>query len=292
MGPIGIELTNLCNFNCYHCYVHKNKLSEKTLELEQYKKILDFLATSDFISLFLTGGEPFNICQFDEYYNYAIEKGFLTTIFTNGFILTEKIKKVLKQRRPYSLEISVYGMSDESYLMITGVNNVHNVIFKNIEWMIKEGINIELKYVLMKHNFHELEAFTEYACKNEINYFINPALFPLYNGKEIQTHFRLLPSDLKKVSKRYPEKVNINTLHHEFKCDAGELLYINSMTRVKGCPVLTEEYFVDWDVISIDELERIINNIKLDVGGKPYNYCPAWEEIEDAQKISSVLGII
>ena len=56
------------------------------------------------------------------------------------------------------------------------------------------------------------------------------------------------------------------------------------MTRVKGCPVLIEEYFVDWDVISIDELERIINNIKLDVGGKPYNYCHAFEDIEDAQK--------
>ncbi|WIV11351.1 radical SAM protein [Proteiniborus sp. MB09-C3] len=291
MGPIGIELTNVCNFNCHHCYVDKGKSTVATLSFKQYTKILDFFISTDSINLFLTGGEPFMLNRFDEFYSYAIDKGFLTTIFTNGFILTDKIKLALTQKKPFAMEVSIYGMTDEIYSYITRVGTNCDVIFNNVNWFLKQGIDVELKYVAMKHNLHQLDKFIEYVKKNSIKHSINPALFPLLNEKHLETNFRLSSSELDVIIKKYPQKIKVDALQSQIRCDAGDLLYITSSGNLKGCPVLTREYSINWDVMTTYALEEIVDDIKLNINNKSYKYCPAWEELENKTKISSILKV-
>ena len=62
------------------------------------------------------------LCNSDFFDLYLMfkKKGFLITLFTNGTLLTEEAVAFFKKYPPYKVEVSVYGVTEETYVAVTG----------------------------------------------------------------------------------------------------------------------------------------------------------------------------
>ena len=112
--PLGatFELTERCNLRCLHCYIQQPagspEAASRELTLPQVRTVLDKMADAGCMFLVLTGGEPLLRPDFPEIWRHAKGKGMLTTLFTNGTLLTPQIADLLGEYRPYAAEITLF----------------------------------------------------------------------------------------------------------------------------------------------------------------------------------------
>ena len=86
-----IELTNLCNLRCQHCYAWSGPKRPEEMTTNRIIELLDEFETSGVLQVFLTGGEIFSHPDAIKIINHARTKPFSTQIFTNGLLITEEI---------------------------------------------------------------------------------------------------------------------------------------------------------------------------------------------------------
>jgi radical SAM protein with 4Fe4S-binding SPASM domain len=85
-----VEVTNLCNLRCKHCYASSGYRRPNELTTPEILGLLDELADMGTLQVFLTGGELFAHRDAVEIVKHARSKPFHTQIFTNGLLLTDE----------------------------------------------------------------------------------------------------------------------------------------------------------------------------------------------------------
>jgi radical SAM protein with 4Fe4S-binding SPASM domain len=162
-----LETTFRCNLKCVHCYVNEPvgdfKLRDRELPLARLKELIDEFADAGCLSLLMTGGEVLVRPDFAELYSYAVSRGLLVTIFTNGTLITERIADLFDEHRPRSIEISLYGMTRETYEKVTAVPGSYDKCIEGIERLVARGLPLTLKTMALTWNMHEIAAMTAYA---------------------------------------------------------------------------------------------------------------------------------
>lgn len=177
-----LELTERCNLSCVHCYISQPAGSRlaaaREMSLAQIRDLLDQLAAAGCLWLLLTGGEPLLRSDFLEIYEYAKRRGFLLTLFTNGTLLTPKIADYLAEFPPTSIEITLYGRSQQTYERITRVPGSHARCMRGIELALDRDLSLGLKAFLLRANQHELQDMQEYARELGVEFRFDGMLFP------------------------------------------------------------------------------------------------------------------
>lgn len=131
-----IEVTRRCPLTCAHCYNNlpmgdrTARLSEPTYE--EHCRILDEITEAGCLWLCYTGGEILARKDFLEIYTYAKRKGLLTTLFTNGLLITPKVADYLVQWRPFAIEITLYGRTRATYERLTGIPGSYDRCLRGI----------------------------------------------------------------------------------------------------------------------------------------------------------------
>ena len=119
------EITSRCNLACVHCYVRQletdDAVRQQELTTAGILHLIDDMAAAGCLTLLLTGGEPIVRPDFLSLYDHAIRSGLLVTIFTNGTTMTPKIAEHIAYTPPYSIEITLYGRTRQTYERITQV---------------------------------------------------------------------------------------------------------------------------------------------------------------------------
>ena len=120
-----VEVTRRCPLTCAHCYnnlpMGDREAQQRELTLAEHQRLLDEMADAGCLWLLYSGGEIFARPDFLDIYRHAKRRGFIVTLFTNGILLTERIVDVLAEWRPFSVEITLYGRTRETYERLTGV---------------------------------------------------------------------------------------------------------------------------------------------------------------------------
>lgn len=164
-----MEMTKQCNFRCLHCYITEKKpifiSSEKAINF------IDQIVDMGCLYLTLTGGECLLHPDFNTIYKYAVKKGLIVSVFTNGSILTDENLNIFKLYPPKIIEITMYGYSNEMYELITK-NKMFDVVKKNIISLKDNGINVMVKMFVMKENISDFEQIKRFAeeCNVEFNF--------------------------------------------------------------------------------------------------------------------------
>lgn len=154
-----IELTYRCGFNCIHCYCkayNKPKNKEKELSFEKWKDILDQIHKSGGLYLTLTGGDPLLHADFFKIYDYAIDKGFLVSVFTNGLIFGEEYLEHFSSKRPFNIEITLNGITPRTYESITGIKGSFALVMRTIKYIKERDLPLVLKTNGLKENKDEI----------------------------------------------------------------------------------------------------------------------------------------
>lgn len=131
-----IEVSHRCPLECVHCYnnlpMSDVDAMRAELSYDEHCRMLDELAEAGCLWLLFTGGEIFARKDFLDIYTYAKKKGFLITLFTNGNLITPKIADYLVEWRPFSIEITLYGATRETYERLTGLPGSYDRCMRGI----------------------------------------------------------------------------------------------------------------------------------------------------------------
>jgi radical SAM protein with 4Fe4S-binding SPASM domain len=164
-----IEVTRRCPLTCLHCY---NNLplqdpSARSTELtyEEHCRIVDGIVKAGCLWLLYTGGEIFARKDFLDIYTYAKRQGLLITLFTNGTLITQKIADHLSRYRPFSIEITLYGRTKQTYERLTGVPGSYERCLQGINLLMERKLPLKLKTVAVTVNKHEIWEMKRFAEK-------------------------------------------------------------------------------------------------------------------------------
>lgn len=265
-----IEFTYRCNFNCVHCFCKGSEDKNKELTTQEWKRILDELSKEGCLCLAFTGGEPLVREDFLEIYAYAASKGFIITLFTNAYGLTKKIIENLTKYPFYSIEITLNGITKETYEAITQVPGSFSKVTENIKTLAKRGFPLILKTNCLKQNKHQIGKIKQWTEKllgksseNKYRFKYDPMISPRLNGDKTPCDFRLSFEELLEVKRQDPDiwKEYQRGLHSSLpslKRDKAFLycctawfnqFFINPYGRLKFC-LFSDKFSVDLKISS------------------------------------------
>lgn len=190
-----LELTYGCSLKCAHCYIVDYPV-KKELTCRETCLIIDQLAESGCFFLLLTGGEPLIRGDFKEIYLYAKRKGMLVTLFTNGTLLTPEIADLLAKYPPFTVEITLYGVTEETNVLVTGVPGALKKCLRGIELLVERKIPLKLKSMIMSLNKHELPLMKDFAKKLGVDFRFDTCINPRLDGSQKPCSLRITPDEI------------------------------------------------------------------------------------------------
>lgn len=268
-----LEITNACNLKCVHCYARdKNTVF---LDKEYIFNILEQAKRLGIIFINITGGECLLHPDFIEIYTYAYKLDFKIIILTNATLFTDEVINILRSKRPYLIEISIYGANSYICESVTGYADSYKYSIKNIKKLKRNNINILLKYILMSINMDSLIPFLEFAKESNLKFNVYYNIMPTKNNelwidlqvtsfvKEILNYY-MMPD--------YCEKIKNNTLTSFNVCNAGKTFFnINCFKQLYFCD------FFNTIKVEVLDLENAINELKIKINNyfceQPLNDC-------------------
>ena len=258
----GIDITYRCNNKCVHCYCNLPEndavAKKKELTTEEIKKLLDGLASLGTLWLLISGGEPVLREDFQEIYLYAKKKGFLITLFTNGTLVDEKTVELLSKYPPFTVEISLYGATEETYEKVTRVKGSYERCMRGIKKIVDAGIKLKLKSMALTVNQHEVEAMDRMARELGCEFRFDPMLNKRIDGNTFSNpvKYRISPEDVVRLDKAFPKRMEEwrqfcdkfvgETIKDDrlFKCGAGlGMIHSDPYGIVKGCMMMAKDGF-------------------------------------------------
>jgi radical SAM protein with 4Fe4S-binding SPASM domain len=206
-----IELTQRCNNQCIHCYnnlsVGDQNARGAELTLGEYRRILDEIADAGCLWLLLTGGEIFIRKDFLDIYTYARQKGFLITLFTNGTLISPEIAYRLAQLPPFSIEITIYGHTKETYESITKIAGSYERCLNGIKLLMDHKLPLKLKTMAISRNQHEIQDMKQFVEEDlGLEFKFDPMVNPRLDFSQSPLDVRLTPAEVVELDLRYPDR--------------------------------------------------------------------------------------
>jgi len=166
-----LEPTNTCNLRCALCPVTEGMNRPRgSMDFSLFKKLIDEIGDYLFLILLWDWGEPFNNpCVYDMI-SYTKQKGIKIVSSTNGhlFAQVEHADKVIQSGLD-TLIVAMDGMSQETYEPYREKGKLETML-KGIQTIVarKRALNskgplINLRFIAMKHNEHEIPNLKDFA---------------------------------------------------------------------------------------------------------------------------------
>lgn len=201
-----IELTNRCPLECSHCYnnlpMNDHDARRRELTTDEVFKLLDELAEAGCLWILFTGGEILARRDFFDIYEYAKRKGFLITLFTNGILVDERIADRLAAMPPFSIEITLYGATKESYEALTRIPGSFEKCLRGIRLLLDRKLPLGLKTVAVKTNKHEVYDMKAFAESLGVEFKFDSMINPRIDCSASPLETRLDPLDVVELDLR------------------------------------------------------------------------------------------
>lgn len=258
---VHIELTNICNFKCTHCY--KNALSEgafmdlSTLERYIYAPLKGIVPIIHF-----TGGEPTLHKHFEKIV-HMFQNGFLLQLTTNGSRIKSYPVEIFECFQ--AIDISLYGLSSKEYGENTGHPEAFEFVKENCCSLHERKIDYRITTVLNKHNMYNMENYIRFAI--EVGASSVSFSLPMQSGRAMSTldnKWNLTPEDRRYIYRsfrelqiKYHDEIHIKEwyrsnysnmwkfypLDDSLRCGAGKNdWWISEKFRCRPCSFLPPQY--------------------------------------------------
>lgn len=159
-----IELTYRCNLNCIHCYAkncRSNEGDKVELTTAEVINLIDDLYTCNVFKLTFTGGELFVRNDAYTIIDYAIKKGFLVDIFSNGTLLSGNMIEAISSLHPRSYQSSLYSHLAPKHDKITGSVGSFSKTINTLKLFASYGVPINIKSIIMNLNQEDYDGLEE-----------------------------------------------------------------------------------------------------------------------------------
>lgn len=246
-----LELTRRCNLDCVHCYLgrkaKRDLLKDEEMSTARICALIDEITEAGCLNLLITGGDPLLRDDFVEIYRHAKERGLLVTVFTNGTMITDQIVELFAELPPVEIEISIYGATSHTYEKITRVRGSYRRCFKGIERLLRKGLRVNLKTVLMTLNRDEFGSMEDIARNFNVRFRFDAAIMPCPNGDKSPLSLRVSPEEAVEKEFSNDEKVRKWLDYYKrfkdcrfpgrlYPCGAGvTVFHVDAFGRLQPC---------------------------------------------------------
>ncbi len=211
---VTIELTRRCPLQCSHCYnnlpMGDRVARDQELSYAELCRIMDEIAETGCLWLLLTGGEIFARKDFLDIYAYAKNKGFLITLFTNANMITPAIADYLVSNPPFSIEVTLYGRTRETYERLTGIPGSFDRCMRGIRLVLDRKLPLKLKTVAVSINKHEIWDMQHFV-ENELGtvgiFRFDALMNPRIDCSQSPLEVRLSPEEVVELDLQDPRRV-------------------------------------------------------------------------------------
>ena len=152
---INLEITEVCNFKCGHCYNpwREESLGVNSLTEEKADWLIDEFVKCGVFHLILSGGEPMSKFDLLEYIiTKATDKGLSVSVNSTLSLATpEKIIRLRKAGLDHILA-SWYDIDEEKTNTTTGTKNSYNQVVKGIKCAVDNGIRVSVNTICTNSN--------------------------------------------------------------------------------------------------------------------------------------------
>src|SRR5258706_11098714 len=195
-----IEISHRCPLTCSHCYnnLPMNDGVARSLEMtfEDHCRLIDEVAEAGCLFLCFTGGEIFARRDFMDIYDHAKKRGFLITLFTNGTLIDERIADRLAARRPFAIQITLYGATKATYERLTGIPGSYDHCLRGIHLLLERNLPLKLKTVGTSINVHEVFEMKQMAADLGVEFKFDAMLNPRIDCSSAPAAVRLSPEEI------------------------------------------------------------------------------------------------
>lgn len=165
---VTIEPTNVCNLRCPICEAgnHSLKRQASMMDFKAYQRLIDDIAGYTSVLMFYFMGEPFLHRNAYEMIRYARERGIHVETCTNGeYVDAEGV--IYSDINEISYQIG--GITQETH-QVYRVNGDLELTLERVRQLVAlrerypdSSVQIELGFIVMRHNEHEVAEFLELA---------------------------------------------------------------------------------------------------------------------------------
>jgi len=239
--------------------------------------------------------------DFEEIYRYARGRGMLVSLFTNATLLTPAIADLLAYSRPHSIEITLYGATQETYEAVTQIPGSYARCRRGIELLLERGLPLTLKSVLLTTNRHELAAMQALAGELDVKFRYDGTLWPRLDGGEQPYDYRLSLEEMLALDREDPDRWRqwedtarsfsgqLVRAEYVYSCGAGiNTFHIDSAGRMSICTMarrpsydLQQVRFEDaWDALGAlrQQVRRLDTACRTCTAGGLCTQCPGWSQ--------------
>ena len=158
-----LELTDVCNLSCSHCYMNANHIRPKSKT--NWWKVLKYLATHHCQQAIFIGGEPLCNSEFIKYVKFSkrIAPQMRVCVVTNGTLWNESLLNQMKKLDVF-MKFSLLGSSPERHDRITGVSGSFDKTVENIDLAIRLGIRFEIATTLIPSSSETAESIEHFIA--------------------------------------------------------------------------------------------------------------------------------
>jgi len=301
--PISLtwEVTHRCNLSCVHCYIVNSRKKEKQQELtlQEIDNLLPQLLNAGCLEIIITGGEPFLRKDIIEILSRFKQLGVLYSIYTNVTLVTEEVIDFLVAHPPILIEVSIYGMKEQTFETVTRKKGSYRKFKQGLERLVDKKFNLRLKSIAMKQNYQEIKLMKKFAKEIGADFRFDSLITPAIDGSCVPTQWRLNPKTIVDLEKKDKEVINKlkaydrqRDLKEEFyKCGAGRYeANIDPCGRLSLC-FLDRIPFYDLKRGSFEEGWKFISSLRktaFPITSKCFGcrirdfckICPGWLKIE------------
>jgi len=209
------DITARCNNDCRHCYINVPPDSpehiEKELSLSQIERIADEAVSMGTLWCLLSGGEPLLREDFDDIYVMLKRKGLLLSLYTNATLITPHRIQLLKRYPPRDIEITVYGVTKETFGKVTSRPENFNAFKRGLKLLLDNNIPVRLKAMIMRSNIHEFSEIAAFCRRYTKDFFrFDPHLHLRYDGNPERNRRilaeRLTPQEIAALDHKDPSR--------------------------------------------------------------------------------------
>lgn len=193
-----IELTDMCNERCIHCYIphsEKNNILERNFVLD----MLSQCKSMGVLTVAFSGGEPMLHPNFSEFVKTAKDYDMHATVFSNLTMLDDEKLSALKYKHQSNVNVSLYSMNPNTHDNITCLPGSFDKTINNIIRLIENDITVTINCPVMQPNKNEFENVIKFGNEHGCRVVNDYMIIAQSNGCTENLKYRLTNEDLNDV---------------------------------------------------------------------------------------------
>ncbi len=241
---VNLELTEICNVKCDHCYNYwrDESMGEISLDGERLERVIDNLAKAGVFHVILSGGEP--MAKFPLLLQ-AVERlnshGMSLSVNSNVMLLTPERASQLVERGVDHILTSLPSLDPATNDRIMNKVGAFEKIVTGITNAVDAGIRISVNMVITKKNYQDVYKTAKFVANlGAQRIFITRSVPPIYTETVSDDEYDMTPEEVRSaldsaIQARDEFGIMIGTLVSYPLCFLSDLEKYKDFVG-RGCP--------------------------------------------------------